>query len=58
MFCGSGFVGHNESGMALRRIGILVDMAGAYGRSILRGVMHFAQISQVAHDWEFVMPPM
>jgi LacI family transcriptional regulator len=33
-------------------------MAGAYGRSILRGVMHFAQISQVAHDWEFVMPPM
>ena len=42
----------------MTRVGILLDMAGAYGRSVLRGVMHFAQVSQLAHDWEFVMPPM
>jgi LacI family transcriptional regulator len=42
----------------MKKVGILVDLAGAYGRSVLRGVMHFAQISQGAHDWEFVMPPM
>lgn len=36
------------------RIGIQVDFAGGYGRSVLRGVMHYANLR---NDWEFVMPP-
>src|SRR4051812_41657300 len=40
----------------MRKVGILVDFAGGYGRSVLRGVMRFAQLS--ASDWEFAMPPM
>src|SRR6185436_17615671 len=39
----------------MRKIGIQIDFAGAYGRAVLRGVMHFAQFHS---DWEFVMPPM
>lgn len=39
----------------MKRIGILIDFAGAYGRDVLRGIMHFAQTRS---DWEFVMPPM
>jgi LacI family transcriptional regulator len=39
----------------VKKVGILMDFAGAYGRAVLRGVMHFAQF---ANDWEFVMPPM
>ena len=37
------------------RIGIELDFAGAYGRSILRGVVRYAQTRS---DWEFVLPPM
>jgi len=40
----------------VRKVGILVDFAGGYGRSVLHGVMHFAQFA--ASDWEFAMPPM
>ena len=39
----------------MRKIGIQIDFAGAYGRAVLRGVMQFAQFN---NDWEFVMPPM
>ncbi len=39
----------------MRKIGIQIDFAGAYGRAVLRGIMHFAQFN---NDWEFVMPPM
>ena len=37
------------------KIGIQVDLAGAYGRDALRGVMRYAN---TVGDWEFVMPPM
>jgi LacI family transcriptional regulator len=37
------------------RIGIQLDLVGAYGRDVLRGVMQFA--NRVG-NWEFVMPPM
>ncbi|MGN6504432.1 MAG: XylR family transcriptional regulator [Tepidisphaeraceae bacterium] len=37
------------------RIGIELDFAGAYGRSVLRGVVRYAQVRS---DWEFVLPPM
>lgn len=40
----------------MKKVGILVDFAGGYGRAVLRGVMHFAQFA--ANDWEFAMPPM
>ena len=40
----------------MKKVGILVDFAGGYGRSVLHGVMHFAQFA--ASDWEFAMPPM
>lgn len=40
----------------MKKVGILVDFAGGYGRSVLHGVMHFAQFA--ANDWEFAMPPM
>ena len=40
----------------MKKVGILVDFAGGYGRSVLHGVMHFAQFA--ARDWEFAMPPM
>jgi LacI family transcriptional regulator len=39
----------------VKKIGIQIDFAGAYGRAVLRGVMQFAQFN---NDWEFVMPPM
>jgi LacI family transcriptional regulator len=39
----------------MKRIGIQLDFAGGYGRGVLRGVMHYAQLRR---DWEFVMPPM
>jgi LacI family transcriptional regulator len=39
----------------LKKVAIALDFAGGYGRAVLRGVMHVAQL---AHDWEFVMPPM
>ena len=39
----------------MKKIGIVIDFAGGYGRAVLRGVMHFAQFN---NDWEFVMPPM
>jgi LacI family transcriptional regulator len=39
----------------MRRIGIQLDMVGAYGRDVLRGVMEFANGEG---NWEFVMPPM
>lgn len=37
------------------RIGIQLDLVGAYGRDVLRGIMQFA--NRVG-NWEFVMPPM
>jgi len=37
------------------RIGIQLDMVGAYGREVLRGIMQYANR---AGNWEFVMPPM
>jgi LacI family transcriptional regulator, galactose operon repressor len=37
------------------RIGIQLDFAGGYGRSVLKGVMQYANLRT---DWEFVMPPM
>ncbi|HRK29641.1 MAG TPA: DNA-binding transcriptional regulator [Tepidisphaeraceae bacterium] len=37
------------------RIGIQLDMVGAYGRDVLRGIMQYANR---AGNWEFVMPPM
>jgi LacI family transcriptional regulator len=37
------------------RIGIELDFAGAYGRSVLRGVVRYAYTRS---DWEFVLPPM
>jgi LacI family transcriptional regulator len=37
------------------RIGIQIDLVGAYGRDVLRGIMQFANS---AGNWEFVMPPM
>lgn len=37
------------------RIGIELDFAGAYGRSVLRGVVKYAYTRS---DWEFVLPPM
>ena len=37
------------------KIGIELDFAGAYGRSVLRGVVRFAHTRS---DWEFVLPPM
>ncbi len=40
----------------MKKVGILVDFAGGYGRAVLHGVMHFAQFA--ASDWEFAMPPM
>ena len=40
----------------MKKVGILVDFAGGYGRSVLHRVMHFAQFA--ANDWEFAMPPM
>ena len=39
----------------MKKVAIALDFAGAYGRAVLRGVMHVAQL---AHDWEFLMPPM
>ena len=39
----------------MKRIGIQMDFAGGYGRSVLKGIMHFAQFHG---DWEFAMPPM
>ena len=39
----------------MKKIGILIDFAGGYGRDVLRGIMRFAQLLP---DWEFVMPPM
>jgi LacI family transcriptional regulator len=39
----------------MKRIGIQMDFAGGYGRSVLKGIMHFAQFRS---DWEFAMPPM
>ncbi len=39
----------------MQRIGVQLDLIGAYGRDVLRGVMRFAK---VAADWEFVMPPI
>jgi LacI family transcriptional regulator len=39
----------------MQRIGILIDFAGGYGRDVLRGIMHVAQLHT---DWEFVMPPL
>jgi LacI family transcriptional regulator len=41
--------------VGMRRIGIQMDFAGGYGRSVLKGIMHFAQFRS---DWEFAMPPM
>lgn len=37
------------------KIGIQLDLAGAYGRDVLRGVMRFAS---TLGTWQFVMPPM
>jgi LacI family transcriptional regulator len=37
------------------RIGIQLDLIGAYGREVLRGIMRYAH---VVGEWEFVMPPM
>src|SRR5918993_310053 len=42
----------------MKKVGILVDFAGGYGRAVLHGVMHFAQFDAGAGDWEFAMPPM
>ena len=42
----------------MKKVGILVDFAGGYGRSVLHGVMHFAQFAAGHDDWEFAMPPM
>ena len=39
----------------MKRIGILIDFAGGYGRDVLRGIMRVAQLQT---DWEFVMSPM
>lgn len=37
------------------RIGIQLDLIGAFGRDVLNGIMHFANR---AGDWDFVLPPM
>jgi LacI family transcriptional regulator len=37
------------------RIGIQLDLVGAYGRDVLRGLMQFANREGI---WEFVLPPM
>ena len=37
------------------KIGIELDFAGAYGRSVLGGVVRYAYTRS---DWEFVLPPM
>src|SRR5688572_6037622 len=39
----------------MKKVAIALDFAGGYGRAVLRGVMHVAQL---AHDREFLMPPM
>src|SRR3982751_6152722 len=59
-FCGNCLIICDTSPSAgtcdMKKVGILVDFAGGYGRSVLHGVMHFAQFA--ANDWEFAMPPM
>lgn len=42
-------------GQIMLRIGIQLDLVGAYGRDVLRGLMQFANRRG---NWEFVLPPM